>query len=175
MLNFSLIGAGRIGNDARKIIKAHPKTNLKYVYDVNSKLANDVVKLTGCAKAKSPEQAINSKDIDAVLIASATPTHTKFITKLAAKAGKAIFCEKPIDLNIKKVNQCEIDIKNYKVPIQIGFNRRFDLSHAKVQKACLNKEIGDLEMIVITSRDPKPPRNGLFKSCRRIFQRYHNS
>ena len=138
MLNFSLIGAGRIGNMHAKIIKAHPKSNLKYVYDVNSKLANDVVKLTGCAKAKSPEQAINSKDIDAVLIASATPTHTKFITT-AAKAGKAIFCEKPIDLNIKKVNQCEYNIKSYKVPIQIGFNRRFDLSHAKVQKARLNK------------------------------------
>ena len=89
MLNFSLIGAGRIGNMHAKIIKAHPKSNLKYVYDVNSKLANDVVKLTGCAKAKSPEQAINSKDIDAVLIASATPTHTKFITT-AAKAGKAV-------------------------------------------------------------------------------------
>ena len=118
MLNFSLIGAGRIGNMHAKIINAHPKTNLKYVYDVNSKLANDVVKLTGCAKAKSPEQAINSKDIDAVLIASATPTHTKFIST-AAKAGKAIFCEKPIDLNIKKVSQCEKNIKNYKVPIQI--------------------------------------------------------
>jgi myo-inositol 2-dehydrogenase/D-chiro-inositol 1-dehydrogenase len=169
MLNFSLIGAGRIGNMHAKIIKAHPKTNLKYVYDVNSKFANDVVKLTGCAKAKSPEQAINSKDIDAVLIASATPTHTKFIT-IAAKAGKAIFCEKPIDLNIKKVNQCEKNIKNYKVPIQIGFNRRFDPSHAKVQKARLNQEIGNLEMVIITSRDPQPPSMDYLKAAGGFFR-----
>ena len=152
-----------------KIIKAHPKSNLKYVYDVNSKLANDVVKLTGWTKAKSIEQAINSRNVDAVLIASATPTHTKYIT-LAAKAGKAIFCEKPIDLNINNVNACQRDIKNFKVPIQIGFNRRFDLSHLKAQKARANKEIGELEMIVITSRDPKPPGIDYLKAAGGFFR-----
>ena len=169
MLNFSLIGAGRIGKMHAKIIKAHPKTNLKYVFDVNSKLANDVVKLTGCTKAKSIEQAINSKNVDAVLIASATPTHTKYIT-LAAKAGKAIFCEKPIDLNINKVNACQRNIQNFKVPIQIGFNRRFDLSHLKAQRARANKEIGELEMIVITSRDPKPPGIDYLKAAGGFFR-----
>ena len=93
----------------------------------------------------------------------------RFIT-IAAKAGKAIFCEKPIDLNIKKVNQCEKNIKNYKVPIQIGFNRRFDLSHAKVQKARLTKEIGNLEMVVITSRDPQPPSMDYLKAAGGFFR-----
>ena len=95
MINFSLLGAGRIGKMHAKIISAHPKANLKYVYDVNSKFSGLVAKSSKCKQASSPEQAIMSKEIDAVLIASATPTHTKFIT-MAAKAGKAIFCEKPI-------------------------------------------------------------------------------
>ena len=93
MINFSLMGAGRIGKMHAKFIAAHPNAKLKYIYDVNSQFAEEVAKSTGCSIASSPEEAINSDDIDAVLIASATPTHTLFIT-MAAKAGKAIFCEK---------------------------------------------------------------------------------
>jgi myo-inositol 2-dehydrogenase/D-chiro-inositol 1-dehydrogenase len=163
------MGAGRIGKMHAKIISAHPNTNLKYVFDINSKFANEVAKSTKCSKATSPEEAINSKNIDAVLIASATPTHTKFIT-MAAKAGKAIFCEKPIDLDIKKVNKCLDKIKNTKVPIQIGFNRRFDSSHAKTQQARLKKDIGELEMIVITSRDPEPPGMDYLKAAGGFFR-----
>jgi len=163
------MGAGRIGKMHAKIISSHPNTNLKYVFDVNSKFANEVSKSTKCSKANSPEEAINSKNIDAVLIASATPTHTKFIT-MAAKAGKAIFCEKPIDLDIKKVNKCLDKIKNTKVPIQIGFNRRFDSSHAKTQQARLKKDIGELEMIVITSRDPEPPGMDYLKAAGGFFR-----
>ena len=156
MINFSLMGAGRIGKMHAKFIAAHPKAKLKYVYDVNSQFAEEIAKLTGCSIASSPEEAIKSDDVGAVLIASATPTHTQFIT-MAAKAGKAIFCEKPIDLDINKVNECMENIKGTDVPIQIGFNRRFDASHAKAQQAKVKKEIGELEMVVITSRDPEPP------------------
>jgi len=169
MINFSLMGAGRIGKMHAKIISAHPNAKLKYVYDVNKKFANDVARFTKCKIASKPEEAINSKEIDAVLIASATPTHTKFIT-MAAKAGKAIFCEKPIDLDIKKVNECLNRIKNTKVPIQIGFNRRFDSSHAKAQQARVKKEIGELEMIVITSRDPEPPGIDYLKAAGGFFR-----
>ena len=102
MINFSLMGAGRIGKMHAKFIAAHPNAKLKYIYDVNSQFAEEVAKSTESSIASSPEEAINSDEIDAVLIASATPTHTQFIT-MAAKAGKAIFCEKPIDLDI---NNC---------------------------------------------------------------------
>ena len=156
MLNFALMGAGRIGKMHADIIHAHPEASLKYIFDVNSEFAKQISNRTGCEVANSAEEAINSADVDAVLIASATPTHTKFIT-MSAKAGKAIFCEKPIDLDIKKVNECMQEIKGIDVPLQIGFNRRFDNSHAKAQQARVNKEIGDLEMIIITSRDPEPP------------------
>ena len=76
---------------------------------------------------------------------------------MGAKAGKAVFCEKPIDLDINKVNECMKEIDGIDIPVQIGFNRRFDNSHAKVQQARVNKEIGELEMLIITSRDPEPP------------------
>ena len=156
MLNFALIGAGRIGKMHAEIINANPETNLKFVYDVNREFALDVANINNAEVVKKPEDAIVSSETNAVLIASATPTHIQFI-KMAANAGKAVFCEKPIDLDIDKVNKCKEELKDTKSPIQIGFNRRFDQSHNKAQQARVNKEIGDLEMIIITSRDPAAP------------------
>ena len=156
MINIALMGAGRIGKMHAEIISSHPDANLKFVYDVNKEFASKVAKQNNAELVNSPEEAINNEKINAILIASATPTHTKFIT-MGAKAGKAIFCEKPIDLDINKVNECMEEINGIDVPLQIGFNRRFDNSHSKVQKARLNKEIGELEMLIITSRDPEPP------------------
>ena len=169
MINFSLMGAGRIGKMHAKFIAKHPKAKLKYIYDINSEFAKEVAKSTNCSIVSSPENAINADDSDAVLIASATPTHTQFIT-MAAKAGKAIFCEKPIDLDINKVNECMKNIKGSNVPIQIGFNRRFDASHSKAQQARVKKEIGELEMVVITSRDPEPPGIDYLKAAGGFFR-----
>ena len=156
MINIALLGAGRIGKMHAEIINAHPKARLQFVYDVNSNSAKQVSEENNSEVVSSAEEAINSEKVDALLIASATPTHTKFIT-MGAKAKKAIFCEKPIDLDIDKVNECMSNIKGIDTPLQIGFNRRFDNSHAKVQQARINKEIGELEMIIISSRDPAPP------------------
>jgi myo-inositol 2-dehydrogenase/D-chiro-inositol 1-dehydrogenase len=156
MLNFALIGAGRIGKMHAEIINSNPNSQLKFVYDVNQEFAKNVASLSNASTLDNPEDAVNSNDIDAVLIASATPTHIEFI-KMAANAGKPVLCEKPIDLDINKVNKCREELKDIKSPIQIGFNRRFDLSHSKAQQARANNEIGDLEMIIITSRDPAAP------------------
>ena len=138
MINISLMGAGRIGKMHAEIISAHSNVNLKYVYDINKDSALQVAEQNKAEIANSPEEAINTDKIDAILIASATPTHTQFIT-MGAKAGKAVFCEKPIDLDINKVNECMVAIKDIDIPLQIGFNRRFDNSHAKVQQARLKK------------------------------------
>jgi len=150
-------------------ITLHPKCNLSYVYDVNTDFANQVAKENNAKVAESPEEAINNDNVNVVFIASATPTHIDFIT-MGANAGKAIFCEKPIDLDINKVNQCYESIKKFDVPIQIGFNRRFDNSHSKVKLAKDNGEIGDLEMIVITSRDPEPPGLDYLKAAGGFFR-----
>tara|TARA_B000000609_G_C24151408_1_gene337579 strand:+ start:227 stop:1228 length:1002 start_codon:yes stop_codon:yes gene_type:complete len=171
MINFALLGAGRIGKLHADIINNHKLANLRFIFDTNTKLSADLSKKYNCISTKTASDAINSPFIDAVLIASSTPTHTKFI-RMSAKAGKAIFCEKPIDLNIKKVNDCWNNIKKFKVPIQIGFNRRYDAGHSFVKKSVTAGKIGKLEMIVITSRDPAPPplsylkkSGGIFRDC----------
>ena len=163
------MGAGRIGKMHAENISLHPNCNLSYVYDVNKDFANQVAKENNAKVAESPEEAINSDDVNVVFIASATPTHVDFIT-MGAKAGKAIFCEKPIDLDINKVNHCYETIKNFDVPIQIGFNRRFDNSHNKVKAAKDSGEIGNLEMIIITSRDPEPPGLDYLKAAGGFFR-----
>ena len=169
MLNFALMGAGRIGKMHAKNLSMHSKINLSYVYDINQDFANEVAKLSGAKVAQSAEEAINDKNVDAVLIASATPTHIDFMT-MAAKAGKAVLCEKPIDLDIAKVDKCYETIKNFSVPIQIGFNRRFDKSNKKIKLAKDNGEIGNLEMVIITSRDPEPPGIEYLKAAGGFFR-----
>ena len=156
MLNFSLIGAGRIGKMHAEIINSNPNSKLKFVYDVNQEYAQNVANLSNASIVNKPEHAINSNEVDAILIASATPTHIEFI-KMSANAGKPVLCEKPIDLDINKVNKCRDELKDIKSPIQIGFNRRFDKSHSKAHQARVDGDIGNLEMIIITSRDPAAP------------------
>ena len=165
------MGAGRIGKMHANIINSHPECNIKFIYDINKKFAEELSNKYETSVASTPEEALTDSEVNIVFIASSTPTHTEFIIK-AAKAGKAIFCEKPIDLDIDKVNQCWDEIKNLKVPIQIGFNRRFDTSHNQVQKNAHSGKIGQLEMVVITSRDPAPPSldylkdsGGIFRDC----------
>ena len=169
MLNFTLIGAGRIGKMHAQNIANHPLCNLLYIYDVNTELASSVAETSKAKIANNAEEAINDKDVDAVFIASATNTHIDYII-LAAQAGKAIFCEKPIDLDITKVDYCRKKIKNLNVPIQIGFNRRFDPSHKKLKLSKDEGEIGKLEKIIITSRDPNPPPKDYLKLSGGIFR-----
>ena len=169
MFNFSLMGAGRIGRMHADIISSHPKCNLKYIYDINEKFSIELSKKHNAATSSTSDEALTNNEIDAVLIASATPTHIEFITK-ASRSGKAVFCEKPIDLDIIKVNSCLEEIKNIVTPIQIGFNRRFDNSHKKLQEARKSNEIGQLELIVITSRDPEPPGLDYLKAAGGFFR-----
>ncbi len=171
MINFALLGAGRIGKMHAQNIISNSKCNLVSVYDVNKDNANIVANLCNAKVEDSPEEAINNQEVQAVFIASTTTTHIKYII-LSAKAGKPTLCEKPIDLDIDKVNNCYNEIKNLNVPIQIGFNRRFDESHRKLKLAKDKGEIGNLEMIIITSRDPSPSTveyhktsGGLFRDC----------
>ena len=163
------MGAGRIGKMHANLIMANSNCSLEFVYDVNTKFAEEISQQTGAKVAKSPEDAINSENTDAVFIASATPTHVSFIT-MAVDAKKPVFCEKPIDLDINKVDECREFIKNKNIPIQIGFNRRFDNSHSKVKIASNDNEIGKLEMLVISSRDPEPPGIDYLKAAGGFFR-----
>ena len=156
MVRFGLFGCGRIGRMHADTIHAHPRAELRMAYDVVGTAASEVAGRLGCTAAADVDSILGSGEIDAVLIASSTDTHVDLLTR-AAKAGKAILCEKPIDLDIAKVEACQAEIALLKPIVQIGFNRRFDPSFRAVQAGIANGEIGKLELLVITSRDPGPP------------------
>ncbi|UTW11202.1 inositol 2-dehydrogenase [Marinobacterium rhizophilum] len=156
MLTIALFGAGRIGRMHAANIAAHPHARLAYVFDVNTQVAQDVASQYGVTAIETVEQALADDKVQAILIATPTDTHVDLIIR-AAKAGKAILCEKPIDLDISKVDRCLDEIKDCDVPIQMGFNRRFDPSHNAVERAVKSGEMGQLESLIITSRDPGLP------------------
>jgi myo-inositol 2-dehydrogenase / D-chiro-inositol 1-dehydrogenase len=151
MLRFALFGAGRIGAMHAANIAKNPRASLHSVYDVHAPTAQKVAHAHGATAAASVDAALSG--VDAVLIASSTDTHVDLITA-SAKAGKPILCEKPIDLDISRVEKCRREIAALGVPVQIGFNRRYDPSHRAVRDAVRSGEIGQLEQLVITSRDP---------------------
>ncbi len=153
MVGFALFGAGRIGAMHAANIAASKRAALKCVYDVHAPAAQKVAAQHGAQVAGSVAAALADPAVDAVLIASSTDTHVDLITA-AAKAGKAILCEKPIDLDIARVEQCRRDIANTGVAVQLGFNRRYDASHRAVRDAVAAGEIGQLQLLLITSRDP---------------------
>lgn len=156
MIRFALFGAGKIGRMHAANLAGHKKAELCWVYDINQATGDEVAATFGARSCNSTEEPLSDPEVNAVLISTSTDTHASLIVE-SAKAGKAVFCEKPIDISLEKVNRCSDQIKNCDVPIQIGFNRRFDPSHRKVAQAVQNGEIGTLEHVLITSRDPEPP------------------
>ena len=169
MINFVLFGTGRIGSLHAKNLAENKEANLLYVYDINEKVSNEVANQYNSQVVSSPEEALKDEKVSAVLIASSTATHVDLIIQSAA-AGKHILCEKPIDLSIEKVNECKKQIANFNKSIQIGFNRRYDASHAAAKQSLTDGELGNLEKIIITSRDPAPPWADYLKVSGGIFR-----
>jgi myo-inositol 2-dehydrogenase / D-chiro-inositol 1-dehydrogenase len=153
MIRIAVLGCGRIGVMHAANIAAHPRATLAGVFDIHGPAAEAVAAKTGAKVFPSADAVFASRDVDAVLIATATDTHADLL-ELAVAAGKPILCEKPIDLSLARVNQCAAKISESAVPIQMGFVRRFDPGHAAVRKAIESGDIGDLHQVVITSRDP---------------------
>jgi myo-inositol 2-dehydrogenase/D-chiro-inositol 1-dehydrogenase len=154
MVKFALLGAGRIGAMHAANIAANPKAELVYVYDIQRPVAEAVAQRHTAKVAPDIASALSDKAVDAVLVASSTDTHIELLTA-SAKAGKAVLCEKPIDLDIARVEACRKEIAGCSVPIQIGFNRRYDPSHRAVRDAVVAGDIGQVELVIITSRDPE--------------------
>ncbi len=161
MIGVGLIGCGRIGAMHALNIDRHARLELVAVFDVHRPSATEIAERYGCSRPASVAALLSNPGVDAVLIASATDTHADLIEQVAT-AGKAIFCEKPIDISLERVNRCADAIANADVPIQIGFNRRFDPGHRAARDATRAGEIGSLHQVIITSRDPElPPRSYL--------------
>ncbi len=156
MIRFALFGAGFIGQVHGLNVAAHPRAQLRYVYDVNETAAQTLAGLTGAGVAPAPEAIWASGDVDAVLIASSTNTHADLLQQAIA-AGKPVYCEKPIDLSIERVKAVATAAAQQQTPILIGFSRRFDPNHLGVREAVQAGAIGKIEMMHLTARGPQPP------------------
>jgi len=156
MLKMCLIGAGRIGAIHAGNVAKHAQARLHSVVDVNRDAAVKLAQAHGAEALTSVDQALANKEVNGVLIASSTNTHVDYLIK-AAQAGKAIFCEKPIDLDLARADGAIAEIQKAKVPCLIAFNRRFDPSFRKLHDDLRSGAVGKLETVIITSRDPSPP------------------
>ncbi len=156
MLTIGQFGAGRIGRMHARNLVANPRVKLAGIYDVDAAASAEAAQECGTRSADSVDSILGDTSVDAVLIASSTDTHCDLIER-SVRAGKAVLCEKPIHLDIRRVDACRKVVEESGVPVQIGFNRRFDPSHAALHKAAQDGELGQLEQGIITSRDPAPP------------------
>src|SRR5580704_12600448 len=153
-MKFGIIGAGRIGKIHGANIAARRDCEALYVADADPAAAAALAEATG-AKVASVEEILGSKEVDAVAVCSPTDTHAELIER-SARAGKAIFCEKPIDLDVNRIRACLDDVNKVGATLIIGFNRPFDPNFASRHKRIAEAAIGTLEIVSIVSRDPSP-------------------
>lgn len=153
--DIAIIGAGRIGRIHAVNASAHPAVRLKYIVDPVSLAAEELAMSTGAAVA-SFDEVLDDRSIAGVVIASSTNTHLEFSCR-ATEAGKTVFCEKPIDLDLAKARSAEPILGDGKARLFLGFNRRFDPHFSRLQERLGSGEMGALETLHIISHDPSPP------------------
>ena len=168
MLRIGLLGCGRIGQVHARSIAQLDDVHVVAVSDFVPAVAEALAARVG-AVVQDSIGVINNPEIDAVIIGTPTDTHYDLI-HAAAAAGKAIFCEKPIDLSADRIRDCIKAVKAAEVPFMTAFNRRFDPSFADLQFRLQEGEIGDAEIVTILSRDPAPPPIAYIKSSGGIFR-----
>ena len=155
MLRLGLIGAGRIGKIHGANAAAHRQAKVALIADADAAAAKSLAKAVGGSPAAA-EDILASREIDAVMICSPTDTHADLIER-AARAGKAVFCEKPVDLAARRIRACLNVVAKAGTPLMIGFNRRFDPSFAALKQRLDKGAVGNVEIVSIASRDPGPP------------------
>jgi myo-inositol 2-dehydrogenase/D-chiro-inositol 1-dehydrogenase len=166
MLNVGLLGAGRIAGVHATAISTNPGSRLVAVSDINADAAAKLASQYG-AEARETEAILNDTAIHAVLIATSTDTHSDLIEQAVA-AGKAVLCEKPVDLSLARAQACQKAVAGK--PVMIGFNRRFDPNFAALKTALDAGEIGKAELLSITSFDPAPPPVSYIKVSGGLFR-----
>jgi myo-inositol 2-dehydrogenase/D-chiro-inositol 1-dehydrogenase len=169
MIRVGLIGCGRIGRVHADSIDVHPRAQLAHVYDPFEAAAREVGTRFGAAWGTDLDAVLDDATIDAVVVASPTPTHVDLLTR-AVRAGKAVLCEKPIDLDLERVDACRTEIGALADRVMVGFNRRFDPSFRDVRARIAAGEIGTLEQVLIISRDPAPPPPAYVTSSGGLFR-----
>ena len=168
MIDVALFGAGRIGTIHAGNVARQPGVRLKYVVDVDPQAAKKLAEQHG-AKVADAEAVFGDAGVAAVVIGSSTDTHADLILR-AAKARKAIFCEKPVDLSLDRARTCADAVRAAGVTCLIGFQRRYDPTFAAIKERILRGEIGEPEMLIVTSRDPGAPPVDYIKRSGGIFK-----
>ena len=164
----ALLGAGRIGKVHARAIAEDKRAKLVAVADAFPEAAKAIAEASGAA-VKTIDEIEADKDIDAVIICTPTNTHADLIERFA-KAGKAIFCEKPIDLDVARARTCLETVRKVGGKVMLGFNRRFDPHFQAVRRQIDKGSIGKVEMVTITSRDPGAPPADYIKVSGGIFR-----
>lgn len=167
-LRFALLGAGRIGLVHARAVTENAQARLIAVADAFEENAQSLIATYG-GELRSIDAIAASDDIDAVLICTPTNTHADLIEKFA-RVGKAIFCEKPIDLSVERVVECLTVVRDTNATLMVGFNRRFDPHFIALKDAIADGKIGQIEMINIISRDPAAPPPEYIKTSGGIFK-----
>lgn len=154
-LRFAILGAGRIGQVHARAVASTPGAKLVAIADPVARSAEAVKAVYGC-DIRSIDAILAEADIDAVVICTPTDTHADLIEAFT-NAGKAVFCEKPVDLSLARVKTCLKVVEANKGRVMVGFNRRFDPDFMAVKAAIAAGSVGEVEMVTIVSRDPGAP------------------
>jgi myo-inositol 2-dehydrogenase/D-chiro-inositol 1-dehydrogenase len=168
MLKIGLLGAGRIAGVHAAAISQNPQSKLVAISDFYPEVADKLARQFD-AVMRTNEDIIADPEIDAVLIATPTDTHSDLI-EAATAAGKAVLCEKPVDLSLERARACLHNSAPSGVPVMVGFNRRFDPNFAALKASLEAGDIGKAELLSITSFDPAPPPVSYIKTSGGLFR-----
>jgi myo-inositol 2-dehydrogenase / D-chiro-inositol 1-dehydrogenase len=155
-LGIALMGTGRMAHVYGPKINAHPGLRLEVIYNPRMSSAQKAATLYGGRPMDDLDAVLADPGVDAVVIATPTDTHVDYIEQAAA-AGKPIYCEKPLDQSLERVDRAMQALQMHPVPFMLGFNRRFDPDNAMLQQAVRSGEVGPLNMLMSWSREPSPP------------------
>lgn len=159
MIRIAVLGAGRIGQIHAANVAAHPLAQLVAVVDPIATSAQKLAERLGCEASTDAAATIARADVDAVVIGTPSDTHAQLML-LAARAGKAVLCEKPVDNDLQKVDAAIEELNALNAKVMMAFNRRFDPSNIELRRALDAGDIGEVRQVIISSRDPGlPPRD----------------
>jgi myo-inositol 2-dehydrogenase/D-chiro-inositol 1-dehydrogenase len=168
MIRIAVLGAGRIGRIHGRNAAAHAGARLVAVADPHVPSAEELARATG-AEVAPLDAVVERPDVDAILICTPTTTHADLIER-GARAGKAVFCEKPVDLSSARIETCLETVDRAGTPLMIGFNRRFDPNFAALRQRLADGEVGEVELVTILSRDPGPPPVSYIETSGGLFR-----
>jgi myo-inositol 2-dehydrogenase/D-chiro-inositol 1-dehydrogenase len=169
MLGVAVLGAGRIGKIHAGNVVLNSRMKLVVVADPIAEAAEMLAQSLNCEASADAVSAVERKDVDAIIIGTPTHTHVDLMLQ-GAQAGKAVLCEKPVDLDIKKAERAADEVERLNARVMIGFNRRFDPSAQELKRQILAGTIGEVRQVIITSRDPAPPTPAYIKTSGGVFR-----